>query len=147
MEKIVWKSIVFFNRTCSRFNYFWKEKNVVVSKKRLKSHQDSIVCYICRKKLTQKVAKDKNHQKIRDIVILLINADIQHILFVIYDLKCPKTKTIILSKRESETSLKVNLNVLEKLLESTKLFSFQQKKKLENLIKMIMKILRRFLSK
>ena len=31
-----------------------------------KSHQDSTICYICRKKLTQKLAKDANHQKVRD---------------------------------------------------------------------------------
>ena len=33
--------------------------------KELKSNQDSTVCYICRKKFTQKLAKDKNHRKVR----------------------------------------------------------------------------------
>ena len=30
------------------------------------SHQDSTVCYICKKKFTQKLAKGKNYRKVRD---------------------------------------------------------------------------------
>ena len=30
----------------------------------LESHQDAAKCFICRKIFTQKLAKDKNHQKV-----------------------------------------------------------------------------------
>ena len=35
------------------------------TEKELKLYQDSIVCYFCRKEFTQKLAKDKNHRKVR----------------------------------------------------------------------------------
>ena len=37
-----------------------------VTEKELKAHQDATQCYICRKKFTQKLAKDKIHRKGRD---------------------------------------------------------------------------------
>ena len=45
---------------------FEKKKMLPLTEKELKSHQDAIQCYICRNKFTQKLAKDKNHQKVRD---------------------------------------------------------------------------------
>ena len=39
---------------------------LLLIEKELKSHQDSTVCYICRKEFTEKLAKDKSHQKVRD---------------------------------------------------------------------------------
>ena len=43
---------------------FEKKNMLLLTIKGLKSHQDASKCYICRKKFTQKLAKDKNHQKI-----------------------------------------------------------------------------------
>ena len=61
-------------------NWFWKEGNVALNKKRVqKSHQNSVGCYICRKEFTQKLAEDKTHWK---IIILLLNAEMQHIVYV-----------------------------------------------------------------
>ena len=45
---------------------FGKKKMLPLTLKELKSNQDSTLCYIYRKKFTQKLAKDKNHRKVRD---------------------------------------------------------------------------------
>ena len=45
---------------------FGKKKVLSLTEKELKLHEDATQCYIFRKKFTQKLAKDKNHQKIRD---------------------------------------------------------------------------------
>ena len=51
--------------------------------KELKLHQDSTVCYICRKKVTQKLDKDKIIIKLETIAILQVNVEMQHIVYVI----------------------------------------------------------------
>ena len=43
---------------------FEKKKMLPLTEKELK---DSTQCYICRKKFTQKLAKDKNHRKVRPL--------------------------------------------------------------------------------
>ena len=45
---------------------FEKKKLSPLTEKEIKSHPGSTVYYICRKKFAQKLAKDKNHQKVRD---------------------------------------------------------------------------------
>ena len=45
---------------------FEKNKMLPLTEEKLKLHQDSIVCYICRKQFTQKLANDENYQKVRD---------------------------------------------------------------------------------
>ena len=45
---------------------FEKKKILLLTKEKLKSHQDAKVCYICRKMILQKLAKNKNYQKVRD---------------------------------------------------------------------------------
>ena len=47
----------------------FEKKNVSINKRRAKSHQDGKVCYICGKKILQKL--------------------VQHIVYEIYDLMCP----------------------------------------------------------
>ena len=43
------------------------EKNLLpLTKKKLKSHQNTPECYICKKRFIKKFAKDKNHHKVRD---------------------------------------------------------------------------------
>ena len=37
-----------------------------LTKKKLKSHPDATVCYICRKRLPKQFSKDKNYRKVRD---------------------------------------------------------------------------------
>ena len=51
--------------------------------KELKLYQDSTVCYICRKKVTQKLDKDKIIIKLETISILQVNVEMQHIVYVI----------------------------------------------------------------
>ena len=51
--------------------------------KELKLHQDSKVCYICRKKVTKKLDKDKIIIKLETIAILQVNVEMQHIVYVI----------------------------------------------------------------
>ena len=43
-----------------------KKKMLLLTEKELKSYQDAIQCYICRKHFSQKLEKDKCHQKVRD---------------------------------------------------------------------------------
>ena len=43
-----------------------KNKILPLTEKELKLHQDLTVSYICRKKFTQKFAKDKSYCKVRD---------------------------------------------------------------------------------
>ena len=37
--------------------YFEKKKNVTINKRRIKSHQDAKVSYICRKRILKKLSK------------------------------------------------------------------------------------------
>ena len=39
---------------------------LLLTEKELKSHQDVTVCYICRKKFIQKLAKDKSYRGVID---------------------------------------------------------------------------------
>ena len=43
-----------------------KNKVLLLAETQLKLHQDSRVCYICRKEFTQKLAKYKHYCKVRD---------------------------------------------------------------------------------
>ena len=45
---------------------FENKKMLLLTEKTLKSQQDAVPCYICGQKLTQKLANDKNYQKVRD---------------------------------------------------------------------------------
>ena len=45
---------------------FEKKKMLPLTKEELKSSQDGKECHICRKKILQKFAKDKNYRKVRD---------------------------------------------------------------------------------
>ena len=45
---------------------FEKKKMLPLTGEELKLHQNSTVCYICSKKSTQKLSKDKNYRKVRD---------------------------------------------------------------------------------
>ena len=45
---------------------FEKKKMLLLTKKELKLHQDSIKCYMCRKGFLKKFANYKNYQKVRD---------------------------------------------------------------------------------
>ena len=45
---------------------FEKKKMLPLTKEELKSYQDAKVCYICVKRISQKLPKNKNYQKVRD---------------------------------------------------------------------------------
>ena len=45
---------------------FEKKKMLPLTKKELKFHEDSTICDICKKKFTQKLAKDKTYRNVRD---------------------------------------------------------------------------------
>ena len=59
---------------------FGKKKMLPLTEKELKLHQDSRVCYICRKKFEQKV---KIILKLGTTVISHVNIEVQHIVCVI----------------------------------------------------------------
>ena len=60
---------------------FEKKKLLSLTKEGLKLHQDSTLCYICRKN-TQKLSKDKRFIKLGTIAILWVNLEELHIAFV-----------------------------------------------------------------
>ena len=62
---------------------FKKKKNNTVNKKTTETTPRCSKCYICRKKFTKRIAKDKNHLKVETIAIILVNTEAQHIAFVI----------------------------------------------------------------
>ena len=49
---------------------FEKKKMLSLTEKELKSHQDSTICYICTKKIGQKLAKDKITEKLAMILLV-----------------------------------------------------------------------------
>ena len=46
--------------------YFEKKKNVTINKRRIKSHQDAKVSYICRKRILKKLSKSISYRKNRE---------------------------------------------------------------------------------
>ena len=59
-EKIVWKSFI-----REKYNWFGNKKKLPLTKKKLKSHRDTKVCYICGKRILKKLSKSVNHRKVR----------------------------------------------------------------------------------
>ena len=53
-------------KTREKYNWFWKEKNVTVNKRRNKSHQVARNFYICGRRILEKLSKSVNYQKVRD---------------------------------------------------------------------------------
>ena len=45
---------------------FEKKEMLLLTKKEFKSHQDARTCYICGKRILQKLTKSKNYRKFRD---------------------------------------------------------------------------------
>ena len=45
---------------------FEKKEMLPLTKEELKSHQDAKVCYICGKRILQKLTKNDNYQKVGD---------------------------------------------------------------------------------
>ena len=54
-----------------------------LTKNKLKSHQDAKACYVYGKRILRKLSKCINYQKIATMVILQVNIEAQHIVFVI----------------------------------------------------------------
>ena len=63
MTSTTWRRI--FLRTREKYNRFWKEKLLPLTKEELKSHQDARRCYIWRKRILKKLTKSKDYQKLR----------------------------------------------------------------------------------
>ena len=61
---------------------FEKNKMLPLTKNELKLHQDATECYICRKRFLKKFINDTNYQIVRDIIILQVNIEVQHIVCV-----------------------------------------------------------------
>ena len=62
MEKTVWISL---REHVANVINFEKNKMLSLTEEELTLYQDSTVCYICGKKITQKLAKEKNCCKVR----------------------------------------------------------------------------------
>ena len=60
-------------------NKIEKKKMLTLTEKGLKLYEDATLCYICRNKFTQNLAKDKTFVKLGTIV----NIEMWHIAFVI----------------------------------------------------------------
>ena len=48
-----------------KYNWFWKEKMLSLTKEELKSHQDPKVCCICGKRILKTLSKSINYWKVR----------------------------------------------------------------------------------
>ena len=62
---------------------FEKRKMLPLTKEELKSDQDAKLCYICGKIFIKKLANDKIIGKLEIILIIHVNVEAQHIVFVI----------------------------------------------------------------
>ena len=54
-KRLYEKVLCFIKRTRKKYNWFWKEKNVTVNKKEVKSHQDAKECYASVEKESKKI--------------------------------------------------------------------------------------------
>ena len=61
--------------------HYKKKKMLPLTKEELKSHQDAKVCYICEKRILQKLPKNKNYRKLEIIAITQVNIAAQQIVF------------------------------------------------------------------
>ena len=59
---------------------FETKKMLLLTKKEVKSHQDTTVCCICGKKLRDNLLKIKIIEKLETIAILQLNTEVQHIV-------------------------------------------------------------------
>ena len=135
---------------------FEKIKILSLTKTELRLHQDVTTCYICRKILSKRFAKDKNYRKVRDhccftckyrgaadsICNLKLNVP-SEIPVVFHNVSNYDYHFII---KELANQFEGQFECLGENKKVKKLFPFQYKKKLEKLIKMVMGILQLFLT-
>ena len=62
---------------------FEKKKKLPLTKEELKSDEDAKVCYICKKKFQKSSLKAKIIENLEIIIIIQVNIEAQHIVFVI----------------------------------------------------------------
>ena len=67
---------------------FEKKNMLPLTKEELKSHQYVKVCYICGKRFLKKFAMTKIIEKLETMVILQVNIEVQHIIYLIKNLMC-----------------------------------------------------------
>ena len=60
-----------------------KRKMLPLTKEELKSHQDTKVCYIFRKRILKKLSRSINYRKVEIIAFIQVNIEVQHIACVI----------------------------------------------------------------
>ena len=74
---------IFLREHAADVTNFQKKKMLPLTKKQLKSHQDAMECYICRKNSEKKLLKIKITEKLETIAILQVNIEVQHTVYVI----------------------------------------------------------------
>ena len=65
-ENFMKKFCNFLREHATNILNFEKKEILPLTKEKLKLHQNEISCYICRRRILQKFAKNKNYRKIRD---------------------------------------------------------------------------------
>ena len=120
-------------------------------KRKRSLHQHSLLCYICTKKFTQKLAKGKSYCKVRGHWYFTgkYRCDVRSICSLRFNV--PSEIPVVLHSdsnydyyfimKELANEFKSQFECLGKIQKSKNLFLFQKKKKVENLIKMVMRIL------
>ena len=65
---------------------FKKKKMKLLTKELQESYENAKICYICKEKFEDKYAKDKKKKmvKLEIIVIILVNTEVLHIVYVKY---------------------------------------------------------------
>ena len=132
-------------------------KMLPLPEKELNSHQNATKCYICRKKFTHKVAKDKNHQKLRGHChfagkyrgaghsICNLRFDKPIAVSVVFHNGSNYDYHFIM--KELVYEFKSQFEYLRGNTEKYQVFQFQFKKKSEKLVNMVMRLLELFLTK
>ena len=136
---------------------FEKKKMSPLTKEELKSHQDAKVCCICRKKILEIFAEDINYRKARDYChyaskyrgtahsICNLKFDVPNEIPVVCHRSSNYDYHFIITELANE--FVGQFDFLEKTKKSTNLFRFQYKRKIQKLIKMVMKRFKPYLTK
>ena len=107
----MYKKVLYFTKKHTvNITDFEKKKMLLLTEKELTLHQDFIVCYICRKKITQKLAKCKSYRpyelrdhchfagKWRGAAYSICKLRLMYVMKFLYFFAMNQTMIIILSK-------------------------------------------------
>ena len=88
-KRLYEKSFINLYEDTQKYNWFWKEKNVTVNKRRSKiTSRSKSMLYFWKNILKKSLLQIKIIGKWEIIAITQVNIEAQHIVYVIWDLMC-----------------------------------------------------------